>query len=324
MSAHIAHADRGHELGTSYDVVVVAPPEAAARIVTNLEETRALCHAYDAMLSEWRDDSELSALNRTAFARPVALSEPLAQILLGAAHVARVTHGAFDVTWAPLGAMWRRAAACNALPDAAERARVLAAVGPDHLRLTRGPTTTARLGHADSALGIAGVAKGWIIDALFHALHARHADVTVNIGGDLRTSGRAPGGQRHTLAIADPFYAPFGAHVPGHATRPIVATLDVENVAVATSGNYLRFHDVNGVHIGHNLDPRTGEPPAFDGSVTVLTRDAAMADALATALFVMGPELGLAFAEQLPGLEALYVTRHGVRMTRGLRGYQAR
>jgi thiamine biosynthesis lipoprotein len=128
----------------------------------------------------------------------------------------------------------------------------------------------------------------------------------VNIGGDLRTAGRDVDGERVRLRLLDP-YAPERA----------LSWLEIEDTAVATSGNYFRARQVGGRQVGHVLDPRTGDAAIFDGSVTVLTRDAAMADALATALLVLGPEAGLALVERLDHVEAVFATREGLLASAG-------
>jgi thiamine biosynthesis lipoprotein len=157
-------------------------------------------------------------------------------------------------------------------------------------------------------LGIASFGKGAIIDLLFQALRARgHDNLVVNVGGDLRTAGCDANGEPWRFRVVDP-------------DRPseVAAELVARDVAIATSGNSFRARRIQGERFGHLLDVSTGWPAAFDGSVTVLTRDAAMADALATALLVMGPERGLAFAARLPGVEALFLSRAGRVATAGL------
>jgi thiamine biosynthesis lipoprotein len=188
------------------------------------------------------------------------------------------------------------------VPEEAELVEVLPALGWRNVELRAGEI---RFGHPRTRIGVASFAKGWVIDAVFLSLRARgHRHLMVNIGGDLRSGGRAAGGEEHLVHILDPFQ-------PDRS----VARLRVGEVSVATSGNYFRRRMIGGRAYGHILDPRTGRPPAFDGSVTVLTRDAAMADALATALFVLGPDRGLRFAESLPGLDAVFVTRDGLQST---------
>lgn len=294
--------DSGEELGTSYDVVLLAPPDARARAVADLASGRALVHELDARLSEWRPDSEVSRINRLAARGPVPLAPDLRQMLAGALHVWTVTDGAFDITWRPLGDLWRDAMVQGAVPQPAALTEVLAAVGSAHLHLDeRG----LAFDHPQTRIGVAGVAKGWIIDALWRHLTERGwSHVIVNIGGDLRTSGRQADGSAQSFEIADPWS-------PGR----FIGAVEVGDTAIATSGNYARAREVEGRRVGHILDPRTGQPPAFDGSVTVMTRDAAMADALATGLFVLGPDLGLALAGRTPGLEVIYVTRQGLRST---------
>jgi len=301
----VAVADHGRELGTSYEVVVLAPPGEAAAARLALAAARAECRALEAVLSEWREDSELSRLNQRAGQEAVEASPLLLRLLQGALHVAEVTQGSFDPTWAPLGPLWEEAERRGRVPTAEELARVRPHLGFHRVRLEGRRVAFTSPG---TRLGVASFAKGWIIDALHQGLARRgFPDAIVNIGGDLRTSGPDAEGRPRVLQLLDP-YRP----------RQVVAELTVADAAVATSGSYFRRRLIGGVAHGHLLDPATGWPPAFDGSVTVVTRDAAMADAMATALYVMGPAAGLAFAQRVPGLQALFATRAGLVGTAGL------
>lgn len=294
--------DEGSELGTTWAVEVVAAPPDHARVEADLLAAHALCHELEAHLSEWQTDSEVSRVNRTAGAGPVAVSPLLGRLLRGALYVSGLTGGAFDVTWPPLGALWDEADRADVAPTEAQLAATLSAVGWRKVALEG---DTVRFLAPGVRLGLGGVAKGYIIDAIFEELVRRgHKDLVVNLGGDLRVGGRDERGAIRVLSISDPW-----------DPRRVAATFEAADVAVATSGNYLRRRVVGGERVGHILDPRTGRAPAFDGSVTVITVDAAMADAMATALFVMGPDEGLAFATKVPGLDAIYVTREGVRAT---------
>jgi FAD:protein FMN transferase len=299
--------DHGRELGTSYEVELLIRPGEEAQAERALEAARERCHQLDASLSEWRDDSDISWLNQQAWRQSVPVSEPVARLLAGALHVAQATGGAFDFTWAPLGALWDRAEERGQAPDDAELAEVRRHIGSHKVVLEGG---VVRFTNPGTRLGVASFAKGWIIDAIFHGLRrAGFAHVIVNIGGDLRSTGDDGRGSPQVFRILDPY----------EPTR-VAAQLGLVEGSIATSGNYFRKRMIGGKAYGHLFDPATGRPPEFDGSVTVLAADAAMADALSTALFVMGPERGLAFARRVPGLEVLYVTRSGLLATDGLRG----
>jgi FAD:protein FMN transferase len=290
--------DEGRELGTSYSVSVSAARDRAEQVERDLAEVRAMTRVLEARLSEWKDDSEISKLNRAAAGRPVPLSKTLWNILQGALQVSRATEGAFDVTWRPLGAVWKEAEQSGELPTDAALQGALAHVGYRYVLLEGESVRFARPG---VELGIAGVAKGWIIDAIFLELSDRgYSRILVNIGGDLRMKGP----EALHMKLADPF-----------APDRMAAKVTVRDRAMATSGNYFRTRTVGGKRVGHILDPRTGRPPDFEGSVTVITRDAAMADALATALFVMGPDAGLAFATRTPTVDVVYATRDGLQAT---------
>ncbi|MGF1510723.1 MAG: FAD:protein FMN transferase [Myxococcota bacterium] len=299
----IRYRDVGHELGTSYTVTVLDSDSAETRVKKDLDEVRRMTRVLEARLSEWKRDSEISRLNRTAGAKPFPLSHTLATLIRGAVSVSSATGGAFDVTWRPWGRLWEKAEQVDAWPTEREMAVVRDAVGYQQLVFHQ-DTITFR--HPKTELGIAGVAKGWIIDAIFEELRRRgYESILVNIGGDLRFSGSGPDGAPRTFTIADPFE-------PGRAAGELSVGRER---AMATSGNYFRLRRIQGEEVGHIVDPRSGLPPPFKGSVTVLTRDAAMADALATALFVMGPKEGLRFAADTPDVDAVYATQNGLVTT---------
>ena len=297
-------SDTGRELGTTYDVVVLAPPGSTDRARAALARARALCSELEARLSEWREDSEISRVNRLAAERRVPVSPILRRVLSGALHTSKATGGAFDVTWYPLGRLWEKARGTDRPPDRAAVDAARRYVGWSKVSLTE---SGVRFREQGVRLGLGAVAKGFIVDQVFHQLRrSGYEHVIVNIGGDLRTSGRDARGKVRRFGVRDPY----------DPTR-IAVQLRAADIAIATSGNYARSRTIGGRTVGHIVDPRSGDPATFDGSVTVLTRDAAMADALATGLFVMGPDAGLALVARTPGVEAVFVTRTGLRVSPG-------
>ncbi len=299
--------DVGQELGTSYSAVAVVPAKSEASAQEDLVRARELIRSLESRLSNWLPTSEVSALNRSAPEEITPVSHTLRQILTGALEVSTATAGAFDITWKPLGDLLADAMRAERMPDPALISRTLASVGAHHVEIS---AKGVRFNNSGTRIGLGGVAKGWIIDAVFHYLRSRgHSRLLVNLGGDLRTSGRDENGNRWMFQILDP-YDP----------NKIYMRLKAEDTAIATSGNTFRGEVVAGHPLGHIIDPTTGYPASFDGSVTVLTEDAAMADALATGLFVMGPDRGLDFVRRTEGVEAVYITREGPRtsLTEGI------
>lgn len=292
-------ADSGREIGTTYDVVVMAADDAKAR--QDLADARKVVHAAEMELSEWKDDSTLSRLNREAGTGPVEVTGDLLKIITASTQVSRATDGAFDITWLPLKKLWDDAARAGAPPADNAISEALRAVGYDKVSVEG---STVGFKHPQTRIGLGAVGKGWIVDAVFLFLRKRgYENMIVNIGGDLRTCGHGPDGP-WTFTVMDPFDA---AHAAGK--------FDLQDGSVATSGNYMRYLEIAGKRYGHILDPRTGRPATFEGSVSVFAPDCAMADALATALFVMGPEEGLDWARKHPGVEVVYAGRDGLQST---------
>ncbi|MCA8914431.1 MAG: FAD:protein FMN transferase [Planctomycetes bacterium] len=290
-------ADSGTELGTSYDVVVMATDEEKA--ATDLAAAREVCREAERHLSEWKDDSDISRLNREAGEHPVEVHGDLLKVISASLKVSKATAGAFDVTWYPLSGLWKQAAESDKLPSETELAEVMKSVGYEKVIIEDSMVSFSQPG---TKLGLGAVAKGWIVDAVFLALKKRgYSNLIVNIGGDLRTAGVGPEGP-WTFKITDPYRPPAPA-----------GSFELQDGSVATSGNYIRYTEIEGKQYGHIIDPRTGRPAPFTGSVSVFAPDCAMADALATALFVMGPDEGLKWVAKTPGIKAIYVTEDGLK-----------
>jgi len=245
----------------------------------------------EALLSEWRETSEISAVNREAGARPVAVGPELLEVVTRSLELREQTGGAFDITFAGCGRLWSFRE--PRVPDDEEIARCLERVGRE-IVLDR-DRSTIFLPEAEMRIGIAAIGKGYGVDRAVEVLESRGVrNYIVDGGGDIRLSGRK-GDRPWSVGIAHP-------RSPGR----LYGALELDRGAVVTSGDYQKYFTREGVRYHHILDPRTGRPARKSVAVTVIAPDATRADALATGLFVMGPEDGLALVESLPGVEALF------------------
>ena len=277
--------------------------------------------AVERTLSLFLPASDLARLNRTGdIHAPVAIDDMTADVLAYALRVARESGGAFDPTIAPLMACWGfRGGKTPAAPPAADVLRAARQrTGWQHLRLTPRASPeeapTLRMLAPGMQLDLGGIAKGYAVDRAFRALRERgENDFLINLAGNMRAHGRpetSRSGWR--IGIRNPFAegAWFGTLVLA------------DGEGIATSGSYERFVVIDGVRHGHILDPRTGKPVAGMISVTVVATSGIEADALSTALFVLGPEAGLGLLQAHPGCGAIFVPDahpRRLRVTRGLR-----
>jgi len=271
------------ERGPACDVVDKTMSESFAE-VARLEQ----------LLSEWRQGTELTAVNNAAGGTPVAVSDEVFALVERAFDYAARSDGAFDPTFASLWGLWTFGEdGVHTLPDPAEVERRRALVGWRAVKLDP-QRKTVHLPTTGMKLGLGGIAKGWAVDKVVARLRAAGAhDFVVQLGGETFVEGELrPGASK--VALRDPRGAgPF-------------ATLTWQG-AVNTSGDYERFFMQDGVRYHHIIDPATARPAVRTRSATVLARDATSADALATAVFVLGPEQGIALVESLPGVEAIVV-----------------
>ena len=260
----------------------------------------------ESIMSEWRADSPLSAINAAAGKGMVAVPPELRAIIERGIAYGELTDGAFDITWRGMGGLWRFDA--GFVPPSTESIR--AALALVEFRLIAIDRNRVGLPRAGMAIGLGGMAKGYALDRAGAVLRKLgFDDFLIDGGGDLLCSGKRQG---------QPWR--IGVQVPRGDRRELMALLKLTSGAVTTSGDYERFRIVDGVRYHHIIDPRTGQPARNSRSVTVVAPTAEEADVLATAIFVLGPVEGFRLAAAKDGIDLLAVDAEGHRwMTDGFR-----
>jgi thiamine biosynthesis lipoprotein len=307
---------RGEVFGSTWRARAVAPPGVDEAEVRQIAER--VFAEVDLGVSTWRADSDISRCRRASQA--IAVSDTTAAVVRLALDVAARTGGAFDPTVQPLVELWgvhgaRRAVA----PTEAEIEAARAQVGFGRVSLeARDGVAWLRCGGA--ALDLSAIAPGYAADRLSDALAARGVvDALVDVGGEVRVRGRGPSGAGWRLGID----LPEPGLSPGEALAGVVTVVDR---GVATSGNYRNTYVLEGQEVVHELDPRTGRPALVGvASATVVAPTAALADAWATALMVLG-EPGLDALGAEPGVDALLLVPtpdgYAERATPGMAGWR--
>ena len=267
-------------MGTRMHVVVEAPTRGAALRAT--EATLLEVERYDRLLSTWDPDSEIARVNTAPPGIPLSLTPELAGLLEEAEAWAVRSGRRFDPTVGALVDVWDLRGE-GRIPTEVDLAEALARTGPEAFALDRRTPAVRRL-VPGAWLDTGGFGKGAALRAAARVLKDHGvARALVDLGGQLWAGSEV--GEPWPVGIAHP--------ARRHET---VAVLEVGGVSVATSGTSERWGEVEGERLGHILDPRTGRPVPAWGSVTVVSPDPLEADVLATALYVMGPDEGMAWA----------------------------
>ena len=260
-------------------------------------------------LLSYRDsESEVAKINRAAGKKPVAVSPETVEVIREALAYGEISGGAFDPTIAPLLELWGFQEGDYRVPGPEE---LREAAGAVDYRLVEAEETSVRLARPGMALDLGGIAKGYIVDRGLDLLKRRGiSHALINAGGDVGILGPKADGSPWRVGVKHPRNETLLAVIPWDRRGAIV-----------TSGDYERFFEKDGVRYHHILDSQTGAPAHALTSVTVVAPTAVQADALSTAIFVLGPERGLALVEELPGVEALLVDpQFALLISSGLRG----
>jgi thiamine biosynthesis lipoprotein len=292
----------GSTMGTSYSVAINEPPRSLDRLALKAEIDRALEIVNDQM-SNWRGDSELSRFNAAGAGSWRSVSSDTLTVMDAALRIGRLTGGAFDPTVGPLIDLWGFGPAPgeSTNPPAGRIEAALGRIGARHIRIQDGSSAIAK-SLPDLEVNLSGIAKGFGVDKLAEILDAKDVrHYLVEIGGELRARGHSARGRPWRIGVERP--------IAWQRALQRIVSLDLG--AVATSGNYRNFFERQGLHYSHIIDPRTGAPVSHDlASVTVIAPSAMQADALSTALMVLGPDAGFDLAAQ-EDLAALFIVKDG-------------
>lgn len=297
------HEFGGATMGTTYSVKVVDDLDSESGELLALKISEILETLDTEVMSTYSERSELSAINVAAINEKIALSDAMTAVLSLALEVNTLTDGAFDVTIGPLVNRWGfgpQQRHQSRVPKQAEIDALRARIGSQYLELDAAAATLVK--RQDVYIDLSGIAKGYAVDQLANYLDAQGlSSYFIEVGGELRIKGYKPGEQTWVPAIEKPVDTAPQVHNIFYAKG--------ESIAVAGSGDYRNYFDLDGVHYSHEIDPETGRPVSHNlAAVYVIDTTAARADALATAFMVLGTQRAFALAQRI-GLAAYFITK---------------
>jgi FAD:protein FMN transferase len=259
-------------MGTSMRVEVYGSDEAARRQAA--DEAFAAIAEVDRLMSDYRDDSELTSVNNAAASRAVPVSAPLFAVLEAAERVSRQSDGAFDVAVRPLTALWGFKTHQMHVPTASELNAIRPLIGYRNVTLDR-DAHTVRFNRDGVQLDLGGIAKGFAAEVAAGSLKRRGLAGMIDAGGNQYMVGLPSGKPSWSVGISDP-----------DRRGALLGAIDIQGGAVSTASGAATREPL--------LDPRTLQPSTASLSATVVSEDGTLADALSKAVFVLGPTRGLA------------------------------
>jgi thiamine biosynthesis lipoprotein len=281
-------------MATRIDVTL---PRAQSRLSAHVFE---IFRSVDKQMSEWKPTSPLAAVNRFAGESAQPVPSELFSLIERGLRLSRETGGAFDLTWAALWGLWDFRAERPQVPKAAEIERRAALVDYRLVQLDE-RAKTVYLPRRGMKIGLGAIAKGHALARSAEALRrAGGGSFMISAGGQVLVAGQR-GSRPWRVGIRD----------PRAGRERYVAVLELVDTSVSTSGDYERFFEYRGVRYHHILDPRSGMPSRGLRSATVVSRDAPLADALSTAVMVLGLKRGLALIERRSNVEAVLIDQFG-------------
>lgn len=282
-------------MGNQFEISVVATNEdwATVRINAAIAEIKRI----EALLTTYKDTSETNLINRNAGIAPVKISKETFGLIERSIRISNLTQGAFDITYGSIDkSLWNFDTHMQALPDKETAAAMVRLINYRNIVLDT-ETTTVFLKEKGMRIGFGGIGKGYAAEMAKKLMQEMGVESgVVNASGDLATWGLQPDGNEWTIGIADP-----------NISGKLFSFINITGLAVATSGNYEKFIVINGKKYSHTINPRTGLPVAGIKSVTVITKNAEIADAMATPVTIMGVKAGLGLINQIKDIEVIIV-----------------
>jgi len=282
-------------MGNSFELSAVATDEqwANEKIDAGISEIQRI----EKLLTTFNDNSETNIINANAGIKPVTVSRETFNLIKRSLRISSLTQGAFDISYGSVDKrLWNFDQQMTELPDKETAKKMVRLINYQNIILDD-EACTVFLRQKGMRIGFGGIGKGYAAERAKQVMKLNGVESgVVNASGDLTTWGLQPDGKQWTIAIANP-----------NAAHQAFSYMEISNMAVATSGNYEKFVMIGGKKYSHTINPRTGLPISGIKSVTIITTNAELADAMATPVTIMGITSGLDMINQIKGVEAIII-----------------
>lgn len=282
-------------MGNRFELSVVADNEqwANEKIDAGIAEIQRI----ERLLTTFADDSETNQVNANAGIMPVRVSRETFELIARSMRISNLTQGAFDITYGSIDKrLWNFDQQMTSLPDKETARQMVRLINYKNIILDE-QNCTVFLKEKGIRIGFGGIGKGYAAERARQVMMAQGVKSgVVNASGDLTTWGVQPDGRQWTIAITDP-----------NDKTHVFSYMNISNMAVATSGNYEKYVVIDGKKYSHTINPRTGLPVTGIKSVTIITTNAEIADAMATPVTIMGINAGLDLINQMKNIEAIII-----------------
>ncbi len=294
-------------MDTQVDVTYYHPSAQVAQ--ADMAEIFAEMQRLENILSRYVAGSDVHRINEAAGREAVQVNPETIEVLRSALEFAALSNGVFDPTIAPLLELWGFGGESPAVPTHEDLLQALELVNYSLVEIDE-EKERVFLPLPGMKLDLGGIAKGYIVDRGQQSAQELASAAFINAGGDISIRGSKPSGEDWRVAVQDP-----------QKPDRFIAIISMEEGSVATSGDYQRYFEVDGTRYHHIIDPHTGMPADELSSVTVVAADTITADALSTAIFILGREKGSELVEKLPGVDVIIMDKiRNITYTSGLEG----
>lgn len=282
-------------MGNRFEFSVVCDSSKKADFV--IEKAVAEIKRIENLLSTFKEDSQTNAINKKAGQSPVKVEEEVFDLIKRSLLISHITQGAFDITYGSADMrLWNFDQSLTTLPERETAKQTVVLINYKNVILND-QQFTVFLKNEGMRIGFGGIGKGYAAEKAKAILVQEGIESgIVNAAGDLTAWGYQPNGQPWTIGIADP-----------NTTRTAFSYFNITNTSIATSGNYEKFITINGKKYSHTIDPKTGLPVHGIKSVTIVSPNAELADAMATPVMIMGVEVGMDLINQLNGIGCIII-----------------
>ena len=282
-------------MGNHFEITVVGTDEKWAFEQIDLGVTE--IKRIETLLTTFDKNSETNLINANAGIEPVKVSSEILNLIDRSIRISSVTQGAFDLSYGSVdNSLWNFDTTMTSLPDAKMAKSRVRLINYKNIIIDK-EKSTVYLKEKGMRIGFGGIGKGYAADAAKKIMQKAGVESgVVNASGDLTTWGMQPDGSIWTIGIVHPEYA-----------NSVFSYMNISGLSVATSGNYEKFIMIGGKKYSHTINPRTGLPVSGIKSVTIVSTNAEIADAMATPVMIMGIEAGLDMINQIKDIEAIVI-----------------